>query len=191
MGSSVTWGYGASSLEKSWTGLLKGYFLDTNPDINYINLAVSGFKTTDVLNISVPIAANLTPDVIIVENCLINDFSNMYTTSQSSQNIDNIISKLKNDHPNSKIYIMPPNIIVDKNFKNSEGLIYYEYVTQVGDYLKTKGYNYIDFWNEYESLLDSQGLSLEQSLNQDQIHPNDIGYEIWFNSIKKYFTLNS
>ncbi|MFT8323139.1 MAG: SGNH/GDSL hydrolase family protein [Bacillus sp. (in: firmicutes)] len=186
MGSSVTRGLGASSPDKTWSGLLKSFFQKTNPDLNFINLGVDGFKTTDLLNISLQIISNLNPDVILIETCLINDFS-MYTVSESTQNIETIVSKLKLAFPNVRIYLMPPNIIVHKNVRNSEGLLFNEYVSKVGDYIKLKGWNYIDFWNDYEKGYSSIGLTLEQTLIQDQIHPNDLGYELWFNAIRRNF----
>lgn len=189
LGSSVTQGAGASSPEKTWAGLLQSFFQRTNPDVDFINLGVSGYTTQALLRNSLPVVSNLNPDVIIIENCLINDFYT-FDTSQSKSNIERLITNLTTNHPSARIFLMPPNNIASNNIRNSEGLLYSEYVSIVGGFIKTKGWYYIDFWDEYEKDYMNQGLTIEQTLTQDKIHPNDIGYKIWFNSIKNNFKVS-
>lgn len=186
LGSSVTEGVGASTNQKSWVGLMNSFFLRTNPDLTFDNLGVPGYTTQDIIRSTLTITRNLNPDVILFENCLINDFRKNFTTIQSEKNIGYIVTTLKNEFPKARIIIMPPNEVLYRN-KNKEGLYYQQYVTKVGEYIKYNGWGYIDFWNTYNNTLKEKGLTLEQTLNPDKTHPNDIGYSIWFNSIKSYF----
>lgn len=188
LGSSVTEGNGASSIDLSWAGLLNSYFLETNPDTTFINLGVGGYTTLDVRQNTLRIATNMEPDVIIFEDCLINDFKRGVTTSQSEENIEYIYNSLINKFPNIRVIIMPPNNMTLEKTRNSEGLTYEEYVIKVGEFIQSRGWEYIDFWNTYNKKLEQKGLSFNQSISADQTHPNNLGYSTWFNAIKNYFT---
>ncbi len=189
LGSSVTYGKGASVSSNSWASLLRTYIKKNNYDINFINLGVGGFTTEDILNSTYWITANSNPDLIIFEDCLINDFVKGFTTKQSEKNIYTIVNGLRNRFPNTKVYIMPPNNISKVYPHNKENLSYQDYVKNVGNYIKYQGWSYLDFWNSYSNELRDKGITLKQSLLPDEIHPNDIGYKIWFDSIKGNFKI--
>ena len=76
IGSSVTYGTGASDYSKSWAGQLEAFFKKTNEDVTVRNLAVGGYTTDDVIKKGVlQSAISQKPDVIIFETCLLNDYS--------------------------------------------------------------------------------------------------------------------
>ncbi len=195
LGSSVTQGIGASSPQKSWAGLLNTSLRKKRTDLVLLNLGVSGYTTKDVINSSLRItsnlnAENLTPNVILYETCLINDFLKL-NTFQSKQNIETAMQSLQGQFPYAKIYLMPPNdVTVFTNRVNSEGMLYQDYVRNVGSFIQAKGWNYIDFWDEYEKEYTMKGLTLSGTLGEDGKHPNDRGYEIWFQSLTDKIKLN-
>ena len=189
LGSSVTKGVGASTPQKSWAGLLNTSLSKKESDLAFRNLGVSGYTTKDIINRSLRITSNLntenlTPNVILFETCLINDFVKL-NSLQSKQNIERAMLRLQNQFPNAEIYLMPPNdVTVFTNRVNSEGLLYQDYVRNVGSFIQAKGWNYLDFWGEFEKDYTMKGLTLKDTLAPDGKHPNDVGYEIWYQSIK-------
>jgi lysophospholipase L1-like esterase len=188
LGSSVTQGAGASSPQKSWAGLLNAHLSEQQSDLIFLNLGVGGYTTKDIVNSSLKITSNLsaqelTPDIIIFENCLINDFR-LLTTTESKKNIKTVVSKLQLQFPEAKIYVTPPNdVTVYSSRLSADGLSYQDYVQEVGDYMDTQKWNYVDFWETFESKASKRNVSLEDTLAQDGKHPNDTGYDIWFESL--------
>ncbi len=190
LGSSVTQGIGASVPAKSWAGLLNGHLSDQQSNLVFLNLAVGGYTTKDVVHSSLRISsnlntANLAPDLIIFENCLINDFQKL-TVSQAKKNIQTVITRLGNQFPNAQIYLTPPNdVTVYANRVSLEGLSYQNYVKEVGDYSRSQEWNYIDFWESYQAETAKRNISFEDTLVKDGKHPNDTGYDIWFEVLKQ------
>lgn len=188
LGSSVTQGAGASSPQKSWAGLLNAHLSGQQSDIIFLNLGVGGYTTKDTVNSSLKITSNfsaqeLAPDIIIFENCLINDFQ-ILTSAESKKNIKTVVSKLQLQFPEAKIYITPPNnVTVYSSRVSADGLTYQEYVQEVGNYIVTQKWNYVDFWETFESKASERKISLEDTLTEDGKHPNDTGYDIWFESL--------
>lgn len=192
IGSSVTQGLGATSPEKSWSGLLYSFLTTNNKNINVINLGVNGYTTQSVINNTLKITGNLnsldlTPDVIIFEICSINDFAKI-SYSESEKNINTILKRLKDQFPKSKIILMPSNnVTVYADQVNKDGLTYQQFVDMLESYIKSQKYTYIDFWDKYNETMGEHGLSLNETLSNDGKHPNNKGYTIWFNSIKDHF----
>ncbi|MEH7492840.1 SGNH/GDSL hydrolase family protein [Neobacillus niacini] len=190
IGSSVTQGAGASAPQKSWAGLLNAHLSEQHPDLIFLNLGVGGYTTQDIVNSSLKItsnliAENLTPDIIIFENCLINDFQQL-TLIQSMKNIKTVVSKLGVQFPEAKIYVIPPNdVTVYTNRLSAEGLSYQDYVKEVGEYINTQDWNYVNFWKIFEKEVAKRKVTLEDTLVEDGKHPNDTGYDIWFEALKK------
>jgi lysophospholipase L1-like esterase len=191
LGSSVTQGMGASEPEKSWAGLLNAHLSEQEPDIIFLNLGVGGFTTKDIVKSSLKITANLnaenlTPDIIIFENCLINDFLNL-PISETKKNIQTAVLRLSNQFPKAQIYLTPPNDVnVYSNRVNAEGYSYQDYVKEIGDYSTNQDWNYINFWESFESEAAKRNVDLEDTLGEDGKHPNDTGYDIWFEVIKEH-----
>ncbi|MDF2791091.1 MAG: hypothetical protein K0S80_4193 [Neobacillus sp.] len=193
IGSSVTSGYGATTPNLSWVERLHAYLSKSSDKLMVNNRAISGYSTADVINNDVvgKVIADK-PDLIIFEDCLINDFGRPNLGADKSyENMQLIINQLKTALPKSKIVILPPNITMTSlnNTKSAIGnLTYTEYVKNIGDKVShLNGVMYIDFWPRYDKLVRQNNLQLQDTLIQDGIHPNDIGYDFWFNSIKGYF----
>jgi lysophospholipase L1-like esterase len=191
LGSSVTQGMGASKPEKSWAGLLNDHLSEQDPDVIFLNLGVGGFTTQDIVKSSLKITANLnaenlTPDIIIFENCLINDFLKL-STSDTKKNIQTAVLRLRNQFPKAQIYLTPPNdVTIYSNKVNAEGNSYQDYVKEIGDYSTNQDWDYINFWEAFESEAAKRNVDLEDTLGQDGKHPNDTGYDIWFEALKEH-----
>lgn len=186
IGSSVAAGAGASDVEKtSWAGLLHTQFLKSNPDIYFKNLGVGGYSTKDILDNKI-LGNIINPDVVIFETCLLNNFTK-YRVSESLSQIKNIYSEIHNTYPDAKIILMPsePPVSVDDRV-DEEGKTYREYVNIIGDFIMAEGWEYVDFWDKYEKSVEETGNTLSSVL-KDSVHPNDKGYEIWFESIRSHF----
>jgi lysophospholipase L1-like esterase len=191
LGSSVTQGMGASEPKKSWAGLLNAHLSELEPDVIFLNLGVGGFTTQDIVKSSLKITANLnaenlTPDIIIFENCLINDFLKL-STSDTKKNIQTAVLRLRNQFPKAQIYLTPPNdVTIYSNKVNAEGYSYQDYVKEIGDYSTDQDWNYINFWESFESAAAKRNVDLEGTLGKDGKHPNDTGYDIWFEALKEH-----
>lgn len=186
IGSSVAAGAGSSDATKtSWAGLLNSSFLKSNPDLFFSNLGVGGYTTKNILDNNI-LNYVVDPDVVIFETCLLNNFTK-YKVSETQSQIKQIYSEIHKKYPDAKIILMPsePPPSVDQRV-DKEGNTYRQYVGLVGEYIQSQGWEYVDFWNTYESLVENNGHTLKSVL-KDEVHPNDIGYKIWFNSIKEYF----
>lgn len=189
IGSSVAAGAGASDPNKtSWAGLLYASFKETNPDIEFSNLAVGGYSTSDILENNI-LDKIKNPDVVIFETSLLNNFKKVTITESNSQ-IEEIYTVIREKYPETKIILMPPNLTneVDSTM-DSEGNTLREYVDASKAFIENKDWEYIDYWSNYEQKISEANLNIEDTLS-DGIHPNDTGYEIWFDSIKGYFNIN-
>ncbi|WP_199880785.1 SGNH/GDSL hydrolase family protein [Bacillus massiliglaciei] len=194
LGSSVTQGIGASDPQISWAGQLYRQLKRQNPEVVFLNLGTGGYTTKDIINNTLKTTTNLnaeglTPDVIIYETSLINDFQKLNLT-QSKHYVEQAINRLSIQFPDAKIYLMPPNdVTLYDGRPNAQHLTYQEYVHLVGDFIKGEGWTYIDFWKNYEEIARKKGLELSNTLENDRKHPNDQGYNIWYQAIKNKIEL--
>jgi lysophospholipase L1-like esterase len=193
MGSSVTYGYGATYPSLSWVGRLDAYLSKSSKNIKVNNYAVSGYSTVDVINSGIidKVIADRA-DIVVFEDCLINDFGRTdIGLDKTNQNIQIILERLGISLPHAKIIILPPNMTMatSNNAKSALGdYTYTEYVRNVGKSIKQqKNVAYIDFWPDYEKYLRQNNLRLQDTLIQDGTHPNDLGYDFWFHSLKDHF----
>ncbi|MGG3709340.1 SGNH/GDSL hydrolase family protein, partial [Heyndrickxia coagulans] len=162
IGSSVTLGEGASYPILSWVGRMNAYIFKTDSSVKINNYGVAGFRTTDILNEGiVDKVINDQANIVIFEDCLINDFASKIDYNISLQNIKTIISRLKKV-PNIDIIILPPNksTYMD-NLGKFNKLTYNQYVIKIGNKIEDlEGVTYIDFWGDYDNELLNNNLGL-------------------------------
>ncbi|MBO0589070.1 SGNH/GDSL hydrolase family protein [Sporosarcina sp. E16_8] len=197
IGSSVAIGKGASNRKTtSWAGLLRADFEQTNPDVTFSNLGVSGYTTKDILEKGV-VEDLIRPDVVIFETSLINNFTKI-SLADSTKQIKEIHDKISAKTPNARVVLLPPNPIIllpltngvpVENRTDKDGYSYEEFVKASGQYSKAQNWEYIDFWADFEQGIEDKGITLKTLLDKDGVHPNDTGYKLWYDSIKGYFRI--
>ena len=197
IGSSVAFGRGASDpMTTSWAGLLKADFEQTNPDVIFSNLGVPGYTTKDILEKGV-LDKLISPDVVIFETSLINNY-NRISLADSTKQIKEIHDKIMDEKPSARIVMVPPNPIIllplTKGLRvegktDMDGYSYEEFVKASGEYIESQNWEYIDFWADFEQGMKDKGITLNSLIAKDGIHPNDAGYKLWYDSIKGYFRI--
>ncbi|WP_379970569.1 SGNH/GDSL hydrolase family protein [Ectobacillus sp. sgz5001026] len=187
VGSGGAAGTGASSFEQSWAGKLEQAFRQTNPDVQVKNVAKNGFTTSDVKDKGeLQEVISFKPDVIIFELSSIDDYAASFNVTKSQQTIQSLVGTFKQMNPDVRIVFMPSNEEIALDTKKRNGLTYSEYVSAIGNYIQSNGWDYMDYWSAFEQKRKAANLKISNTLT-DGIHPNDKGNELIFASIQDYF----
>ncbi|MFP3125350.1 SGNH/GDSL hydrolase family protein [Ectobacillus funiculus] len=197
LGDSVTYGVGASPegndhLNHSWVGLLQNYVGSNVKGIRNVKIVNKGFPghTTSQLlkenRINEVIAEQ--PDIVIFEVCLLNNQRKSVSLEQTNADIKNIVNTIHKQLPETLIVLQSPNPSTTRVKANKLGLTYQDYLDSTKTYVTSKGWYYIDIHTAYEKAIHTKKLPLEQTLIADGVHPNDIGYKIWFDILKNAFS---
>lgn len=150
-----------------------------------VNSGVSGNTTTDILNDMKNRVYNYNPSkvfLLIGTNDLIHNMS----VEEIVSNIEKIISDIKIDNPQIEVYveaIYPVNDGIDKTVvdeRNNEDIM--EINNSLKEYCDANNCTYIDM---YDKLLDDEG-NFSEEYTDDGLHPNDRGYEVITEELKKY-----
>ncbi|MFB9760948.1 SGNH/GDSL hydrolase family protein [Ectobacillus funiculus] len=197
LGDSVTYGVGASPegndhLNHSWVGLLQNYVGSNVKGIRNVKIVNKGFPghTTSQLlkenRINEVIAEQ--PDIVIFEVCLLNNQRKSVSLEQTNADIKTIVKEIHKQFPETLIVLQSPNPSTTRVKANKLGLTYKDYLDSTKTYVTSKGWYYIDIHTAYEKAIHTKKLPLEQTLIADGVHPNDIGYNIWFDILKNAFS---
>lgn len=179
LGSSVTAGAGASSEDKKWSSLLENYLIKTK----VISNGFGGYSSSSILSENkADIVISQKPDIVLFETCILNDHGQSVPIEKTIQNITEIIDKIQKNLPESKIILISPNPKLEDK-KNTVGLTMADYASKTKEFIISKGWNYIDVYSEFQA----NHTDNLKSLLTDGIHPNDSGYKIWFEGLKKGF----
>ncbi|MBT2731056.1 SGNH/GDSL hydrolase family protein [Carnobacterium sp. ISL-102] len=190
LGSSVTYGKGATEAQPSWGNLL-GAELDKMAGINakVINHGYSGYSTANLISenkISSVIKDD--PDIIIFELCLINN--NRYPQSgidQTKADIDWIMDMLNEELPDTLVIVQTANpTIYNDVFLTGNQFTYDEYNNEISEYVKEQQWPFIDIYHLMQTKIEERNLSIGDVL-ADDVHPNGEGYSIWFELLKERF----
>ncbi|MCU7712485.1 SGNH/GDSL hydrolase family protein [Priestia sp. JV24] len=186
LGSSVTAGSGASDSSHRWANLLTNYLEidvdDINP-INLVNNGYGGYSTSELINDKkIDEVVKNKPDVVIFELCLLNNFGEKVSLEKTTQDINYIMETLSKELPDSLIVIQTANSIPNKN-ANGIGLTYDDYNKYAEQYVQSKGWNFINTYEQFDDEVINKELNYNDILN-DGIHPTDKGYAIWYNILK-------
>lgn len=191
IGSSVAAGAGASTYEKSWASLLISDMGNYDkPDFIEVfssNFATPGYKMADLLKDGKhKDLVEFKPDIVFVESCLINSMSQAEKIETAMSNTQVMINYINKKLPKTKI------VLVESNPVKTSWLTTKEKENKYTDYLnsfdKLASANNLPIFKTYDAInkaANSKKLSIDKLLSDD-IHPNDTGYSIWHEEMKKY-----
>ena len=190
LGDSITEGHGTSSEDKIYHQLIKQKYeleLACNCGIGGTRIAQRRVPTYDICRFDLYFAlrAQVMPkdvDMVIVFGGT-NDYGHANGGEMGDENstdnftfngaLNNLIVQLKNDYPNSLIFILTPLHRVNEEISvNGTGYILKDYTEAIRKASKRHGIHLIDLFNEIE--LDPY----DTNLVPDGLHPNDQGHII-------------
>ncbi|MCD1161113.1 SGNH/GDSL hydrolase family protein [Peribacillus frigoritolerans] len=193
IGSNGTSGTGASNFSNSWAGRLERSLRSERDDLEtlgFINHSHEGYTTNDLLEgKKIDAVINDNPDLVIFENPLINNQYQSISLEQTEKDLKNIMSKLQKELPNAKILIISPNPVANSKTENSLELNYLDYIKGSERVIKNNKWTYINSVNGIEKKLKEENMRMADILTNDNLHPNDLGHNIWFEVLDEYFKL--
>lgn len=193
VGSNGTTGTGASKTSNSWAGRLEKSLRadrDELETLRFINHGHEGYSTEDLLEgKKIEAVIQDDPDLVIFENSLINNHYQSLSLEQTEKDLKNIMTKLQKELPNAKILIISPNPVANSKTENSLGLNYLDYIKASEKVINTNKWTYMNSKEGIEKKLKKKNLRLADILTNDNIHPNDQGHYIWFETLQEYFKL--
>ncbi|MGY3313434.1 lysophospholipase L1-like esterase [Peribacillus simplex] len=193
VGSNGTTGTGASKTSNSWAGRLEKSLRADRAELEtlrFINHGHEGYSTKDLLEgKKIEAVIQDDPDLVIFENSLINNHYQSLSLEQTEKDLKNIMKKLQKELPDAKILIISPNPVANSKTENSLGLDYLDYIQASEKVIKTNKWTYMNSKEGIEKKLKKKKLRLADILTKDNIHPNDQGHFIWFETLQEYFKL--
>lgn len=192
LGSSVTKGTGATSFTRIWSYLLYKEIGKMAP-CKLFNNGFGGYTSGSIIaEKKYEYLLKQNPDILIFELCLLNNHSQGETVQKTLSDIDFINKFIHQKLPNTKI-ILIPSIPSPKELNTIKyGTTYEQFVKLFIDKIVKTDYTFIDFWDLFMSNINKNKINLQECFI-DGIHPNNIGYKIWFESMKAkliYYCLN-
>ncbi|TDL33070.1 SGNH/GDSL hydrolase family protein [Jeotgalibacillus sp. S-D1] len=190
LGSSVTKGVGASAPSQSWRALLQKELRDTSRPLKHVtvsNHGHSGYTSAMLLDQDVlSKVKNSRPDLIILETSVINNYRRSVSMEETQASIEELYRTFKEQIPGVEILFIAPNPILKENIDpsglNQLGHTFEEYVDFTEQIIKDNKWNYFDTHGHMMDEMAIRGLEKKDVLN-DMIHPNDLGYSIWFEEL--------
>jgi len=195
LGSSTTYGYGASVYDSSWVGRFTTYLKSKNPSNELINLGIPGYKTyqnlrpdgytppadrpTPVSGYNITAALSLHPDAIII-NMPSNDALNNYSIAEQQANFEAALYLA--DSANVPVWVTTtqPRLYMSEsqvqNLKDMRNWI-----------ISRFGNKSVNFW---ESVANEDG-SINDTYLYDYAHVNNLGHALFFQRMKAECILDS
>lgn len=186
IGSSVAEGQGASEYSQTWPSLLESSLNESAQSVNVTNFAVSGFKVSDLIEEGdVDELIQSSPDVILFETSVINSYYHDEPIEETNESIRLAADKIKEELPNAYLVFMAPNPISESMYSVvTSDLDFEEYVYETEQFITESGWNYFDSYTAWNRQMEEEGIDLD-SLLDDGTHPNDKGYQMWFDLLNK------
>jgi lysophospholipase L1-like esterase len=188
LGSSGSIGVGVANPDDAWFGLLRKE-LTQDPELSklrWVNLGGIGYTTSTLINQGVVQKAIAEkPDVVLLETCAMTDWIRNIPVTKTISNLDEMVGQIQNALPDARIILQSANPTTNLG-KNVLGLTYTDYVNQVAQHIREKGWEYIDVYGQFEAMRVKDGKTLTQ-LVPDGYHPNEAGYSYWYTSVNDYF----
>lgn len=187
LGDSLTAGVGASKYEESFPYLLAQYFAGNDRAIVLENRAVSGAKSSDLLQGLLPGAIKDDPDIVTLL-IGVNDLHGQVSLAQFKDNYDKIVKRLVTE-TKAKIYLINLPLIGSNQlllppYKDLFSRQTRQYNQIIFEIAKKYSVSYIDLYLPTEELLRNSG----SHYASDFFHPSAEGYKIWADLI--YADLN-
>ena len=156
---------------------------------NVVNSGISGNKTTDILDNMEERVYRYNPSKVFLL-IGINDLAHLTDKKEIISNIEEIIEKIKENRPETKIYlesVYPVNNSDDEKIehdklvnRNNEDVIEINKVLE--EYCKENKIKYIDL---YSKLIDEDG-NLKLEYTREGLHISDEGYKFITKELEKY-----
>ena len=187
-GSSVAAGEGASDYSKTWVALLEEQLngSDERLSVDVTNFGVSGFKISDLLSEGViEDLIQSEPDVVLIETSVINSYFHNEPLEETKQSIETTANQLEENLPEAYVLFIAPNPISESVFSVATNDVGFdEYVFQTEEYIVEAGWDYFDSYTSWNDEIKDTEIDLDQLLG-DGVHPNDEGYQMWFDLINE------
>jgi lysophospholipase L1-like esterase len=188
LGSSGSKGVGVANPDDAWFGLLRKE-LSQDPELSklkWVNLGGSGYTTSTVINQGVvQKAIEEKPDVVLLETCAMTDWIRNIPVTKTISNLNEMVGQIQSALPDARIILQSANPTTNPG-KNVLGLTYADYVNQVAQHIREKGWEYIDVFGRFEEMRVKDGKTLTQVV-PDGYHPNEAGYRYWYTAVNDYF----
>ena len=188
LGSSVTFGKGATEDQPVWGDLLEAD-LNGMDGINakVINHGYSGYSTADLISRKkIDAVIKDKPDIVIFELCLINN--NRYPQNDINQtklDIQWIMDRFSEELSDTLVILQTANPTIYNDVFLEDGKVTYdEYNNEIAEYVKAQQWPFIDTYHLMQTKMEDQNLALEEILD-DNVHPNGVGYGLWFELLKE------
>lgn len=188
LGSSVTFGKGATEEQPAWGNLLEMDLNQTDGiSAEVINHGYNGYSTANlIVHDKIDAVIKDEPDIIIFELCLINN--NRYPQNdieQTKADIQWIMTTFSEELPETMVILQTANpTIYNDVFLDGGKVTYNQYNNEIAELVKEQQWPFIDTYHLMQSQMDDQQLEIEEIL-ADNVHPNGLGYSMWFELLKE------
>lgn len=194
IGSSVARGKGASHPMFSWFRLLekevRERHLPHKKKLSFHNFAKSGYTLNMLLKDgTVDHLVKSEPDLVMIETGVVNSYQYHQSIKETEQAIEKTVDKIKKATPDTKILFLSPNpttVLYNGKIDNKRNHSYQDYLKATEQYIKENEWPYIDIYRPMAKRMADSSIDLQDTL-ADGVHPNNIGYYIWFQVMNEYF----
>ncbi|KIL43376.1 hypothetical protein KP77_30820 [Jeotgalibacillus alimentarius] len=190
LGSSVTKGVGAGTPSQTWRALLQNEIRSTSRPLKHVTIANHGHSgyTSEMLLRPEVIEGVLKsrPDLLILETSVINNYRQSVTLDVTKASLEELYRTFTQRIPGVEILFISPNPILKTNLTesglNELGLTFADYNNLTKAVAAENGWHYFDTHDAILNEMTERNIALEDMLD-DKIHPNALGYEMWFNQL--------
>ena len=194
IGSSVARGKGARLPMFSWFNQLERQIKEENMSIanelNFSNFAKSGYTLNMLVEDGqVDELVSERPDLVIIETSVVNSYAKNVSMDDTIAAINTVVSKINKESPDSMVIFISPNpcsVMQQGEVENALGLTYEDYREETKSYIESKDWEFVNVYKGMEEKIQARGLELNETL-YDGVHPNDLGYRLWFEVMNEYF----
>ncbi|MEN0644924.1 SGNH/GDSL hydrolase family protein [Alkalicoccobacillus gibsonii] len=187
-GSSVTEGEGATDDSRHWSGLFVSH-LEEEEGISPIKLennGQNGATSRTLVNenlVDEVIEAN--PDVVLIEPPVIPNYESNFSPEETGSDTMNLVREIEDNLPDTLIIIQSSNVTALEDL-NLIGYPYADYNNYLDELTEETNLNYVDVYSEMVERMESEGTEDVSGWLTDDVHPNDLGYSIWFEILADY-----
>ncbi len=185
LGDSLTAGVGASAEDKTYPYRLAKLLADKqNAQVTVVNLGWPGATAADVLNIQIPLLAELHPDIVTLAIGT-NDMHNQVPAKLFQQTMSTIVDNLASTTKHLNVINIP--YLGNRSVFFPPYRLYFDWQTKrynspLRNSLVGKQVNVIDIY----SLTRQKAFSDPQYYSADGFHPSDAGYDFWSENLYEH-----
>lgn len=187
LGSSVTFGKGATEEQPVWGNLMEANLNETDGiKARVINHGYNGYSTADLISKNkIEAVIKDKPDIILFELCLINNNRHPQNNiEQTKADIQWIMDTFSEQLPDTLVILQTANPTIYNNVFLEQGKVTYEqYNVDIAEYVREQQWPFIDTYHLLLAKMDNQNIFPADVLS-DHVHPNGEGYQMWFELLK-------